>query len=199
MTTARASASVRFPLLLCFVVLPVVSLAQKPSASKSPKRNDHRPALDAREQAFIARATADDDMQITLAKLAMGRSDNPRMRALASRIVSDHTALNLQFAQFAATKGSKGHAHGVPVQSIRAMQAHLQSLHGEAFDHAFAGMMVKEHRSIIAAYEVAAKTVADDRLKTIAARGLPVLQEHLEAARALMKEGSPAQQRRESP
>lgn len=198
MIRARAFASSRFPLLLCFVVLPAVGLAQKPAASKSPKRNPHPHTLDAREQAFIAQATADDDMQITLAKLAMGRSDNPRMRALASRIVSDHTALNLQFAQFAATKGSKGHAHGVPVQNIRAMQAHLQSLHGEAFDQAFAGMMVKEHHSIIAAYETAAKTAADDRLKTIAARGMPVLQEHLAAARALMTEGSPAQQRREN-
>jgi putative membrane protein len=187
--------------LLCFVVLPAVGLAQKPAVSKSPKRNEHQHTLNAREQAFIAQATADDDMQITLAKLAMGRSDNPRMRALASRIVSDHTALNLQFAQFAAakgSKGSKGHAHGAPVQNIRAMQAHLQSLHGDAFDQAFAGMMVKEHRSIIAAYETAAKTAADDRLKTIAARGLPVLQQHLTEARALMKEGSPAQQRREN-
>ena len=51
-------------------------------------------------------------------------------------------------------------------------------------------MVVNEHRTIIAAYEVAAKTSADDRLKTIAARGLPVLQSHLDEARALMKEGN---------
>ncbi|WP_333678861.1 DUF4142 domain-containing protein [Dyella sp.] len=198
MTRTRAFASTRLPLLLCLALLPAVGFAQKAATSKSNRRGEHHHTLDAREQAFVAQATADDAMQITLAKLAMGRSDNPRMRALASRIVSDHAALNLQFAQFAAGKGSKGHAHGVPVRSIRAMQAHLQSLHGEAFDQAFAGMMVKEHRSIIAAYEAAAKTAADDRLKTIAARGIPVLQGHLAAARALMKEGGPAQQRRES-
>ena len=145
----------------------------------------------------MAQATADDDMQIALAKLAMNRSANPRVRALASRIVSDHTALNLQFAQLAASASSKGHAHGMPVQHIDALQAHLQSLQGAAFDQAFAGMMVKEHRKIIAAYEVVAKTAADDRLKTIAARGIPVLQAHLAAARALMKQGSPAEIRRE--
>lgn len=153
--------------------------------------------LDAREQAFVAQATADDDMQITLAKLAMGKATDPRVRALASRIISDHTALNLQLAKLAANTGSKGHAHGMPVQNIHAIQAHLQSLQGAAFDQAFAGIMVKEHRKIIAAYEVAATTAADSRLKTIAKRGIPVLQGHLAAARALMKEGSPAEARRE--
>ncbi|GGA46450.1 DUF4142 domain-containing protein [Dyella nitratireducens] len=193
MTRVRVFASARIPLFLCFVVLPAVGLAQK--TPKAPKQNEHRPLLDARERAFVAQATSDDDMQITLAKLAMSKSGNPRMRALASKIVSDHTALNLQFAQFASTKGSKGRAQGVP-ENIRAMQAHLQSLQGDAFDQAFAGMMVKEHRKIIVAYEAAAKTSADDRLKTIAARGIPVLQEHLDAARTLMKQGSTAEHRR---
>ena len=194
MTRLRAFAPVRMPLLLC-LVLPGLGMAH--AAAKAPRRSERAPALDAREQAFLAQATADDDMQIALAKLAMGRSASPRVRALASRIVSDHTALNLQFAQLAAHAGSKGHAHGMPVQNIDALHAHLQSLRGAAFDQAFAGMMVKEHRKIIAAYEVAAKTAADDRLKTIAARGIPVLQEHLAAARALMKGGSPVEVRRE--
>lgn len=185
MTGLRAFARVRMSLLLCLAVLPAVGLAH--TAANTPKRNERRPALDTREQAFVAQATSDDAMQITLAKLAMNRSANPRVRALASRIVSDHTALNLQFAQLAANTGSKGHAHGMSAQDIGAMRAHLQSLRGAAFDRAFAGMMVKEHRKIIAAYEVAAKTSADNRLKTIAARGIPVLQEHLAAARALLK------------
>lgn len=171
--------------LLCLAVVPSRALAQS------------HPKLDAREQAFVAQATSDDAMQIALAQLAMSRSSNPRVRALASKIVSDHTALNLQFAQLAASTSSKGHAHGVPAGNIAAMKAHLQSLQGDAFDQAFAGMMVKEHRKIIAAYEVAAKTSADSRLRTIAARGVPVLQDHLDEARALMEEGSVAERKRE--
>lgn len=178
-------ASVRMAVLMWLVAAPVAGAATKAPPHQTPAR----PAkLDAREQAFLAQATADDAMQITLAQLAMAKSGNPKLRALASRIVSDHAALNLQFARLAAaTHGSKGNAHGVPPGNVSAMKAHLQTLQGEAFDQAFAGMMVNEHRKIIAAYEVAAKTSADDRLRTIAARGLPVLQSHLDEAQALLK------------
>jgi putative membrane protein len=189
--------AVRLSLLSCFAVVPVAGLAQKHTPAAQKHTPARRPPLDAREQAFVAQATSDDAMQITLAKLAMAKSDNPKVRELASRIVSDHTALNLQFAKLAANTSSKGRAHGVPVGEISAMTAHLQGLRGDAFDQAFAGMMVKEHRKIMAAYEVAAKSSADDRLRTIAARGVPVLQGHLDAARALMKQGSPAEIRRE--
>lgn len=181
-------ASVRISVLVWLVVAPAAG------ATAPAKAPAHPVKLDAREQAFIAQATADDAMQIALAQLAMSRSANPKLRALASRIVSDHAALNLQFARLAAaTHGSKGNAHGMPPANISAMKSHLQALQGDAFDQAFAGMMVNEHRKIIAAYEVAAKTSADDRLRTIAARGLPVLQSHLDEARALMKDGNAAE------
>ncbi|GAB2560686.1 DUF4142 domain-containing protein [Dyella jejuensis] len=166
-------------------------------ASAAAYAQQHAP-LDTREQAFVAQATSDDAMQIALAQLALGKSSNGKVLALAKKIVSDHTALNLQFAQLASNTGSKGHAHGVPAQNIAGMKAHLQSLNGEAFDQAFAGIMVKEHRKIIAAYEVAAQTSADPRLKKIASQGIPVLQGHLAMAQALMKDGSPAEQRREA-
>lgn len=181
-------ASMRVVVLMWLIVAPGAVGA---APAKAPARP---PKLDAREQAFIAQATADDAMQIALAQLAMSKSANPKLRALASSIVSDHAALNLQFARLAAaTHGSKGHGHGVPPANISAMKSHLQALQGDAFDQAFAGMMVNEHRKIIAAYQVAAKTSADDRLRTIAARGLPVLQGHLDEARALMKDGSGAE------
>ena len=176
-----------------FGCLPMLCFLVQPAATA--KHVQHR-TLDAREQAFVAQATSDDAMQITLGKLAMTRSANPRLRALASRIVSDHAALNLQFARLATTT-SRGHAHGLSAQAISAMKAHLESLHGEAFDQAFAGMMVSEHRKVIAAYEVAAKTSADSTLRTIATRGIPILQGHLDEARALMGQSSPAEQRRE--
>ncbi len=177
--------AMRMAVLMWLVAAPVAGAATKAPTRQAPA---HPARLDAREQAFVAQATADDAMQIALAQLAMARSGNPKLRALASRIVSDHAALNLQFTRLAAaTHGSKGGAHGVPPGSVSAMKAHLQALHGAAFDQAFAGMMVNEHRKIIAAYELAAKTSADDRLRTIAARGLPVLQGHLDEAQALLK------------
>lgn len=184
MTAPCAFAMLRVSLLLCFLALPAGSLARNAAVP-----NAHRRVLDAREQAFVAQATADNVLQIALAKLAMGKSGDPRLRALASRIVSDHSALNLQFTQLAAARTSKGRAHGTTAQDAAAMEAHLQSLRGEAFDQAFAGMMVKEHRKIIAAYAAAARNSADSQLKALAARGLPVLQEHAAAARVLLQAG----------
>lgn len=182
MTAARVRVLLSL-LLLSLVIAPIARAAQKA-----------RPALDAHEQAFMAQAASDDALQIELAKLAMAKSANPRVRVLASKIISDHAALNLQFARLAAATRGKGHAYRAPApRGIKAMKARLRALQGDAFDQAFVAIMIKEHRKIIAAYDAAAKTSADTRLQTIAARGIPVLQDHLDGALALSKEGSLAQ------
>jgi len=152
-----------------------------------PRTKAAGPSLDKHEQAFVAQATADDDLQIAMGKVALARSTDGKVRAFARRLMTDHQALNLQFAHLSVRQGSRGHAHGVPAQDIASMNMHLRSLSGPAFDHAFVGMMVNEHRKIIPAYENAARTSPHAALRTIAQHGLPVLRGHLAMAQALLK------------
>ncbi|MDO1528810.1 DUF4142 domain-containing protein [Fulvimonas sp. R45] len=62
----------------------------------------------------------------------------------------------------------------------------VNRLCGPAFDRAFAGMMVDEHRRIIRAYEDAARSAPHESLRAIARHGLPVLRGHLATAQALL-------------
>lgn len=143
------------------------------------------PTLDAQEQAFVAKATADNSMQIALAQVALDRSQSPKVRALAKRIVEDHQALNRKFTDFSVARKAHGQAHGVPSRDVTEDKLRLQNLQGDALDKAFAGMMVREHQKIIPLYERAAKDQANAQLRSIAREALPLLREHLEGARAL--------------
>lgn len=180
------------PLFLLSLVTATSAHAATPPTVHPAHTPPHRLVLDARDQAFVAQATADDAMQIELAKLAMAKSANPHLRALASKIIGDHAALNLQYAQLVRAEGNKRHTRTASTHAIDAMKARLQALQGEAFDQAFADMLIKEHRKIIAAYASAEKNAKNDQLRTIAARGMPVLQGHLDEALALNKAGSVA-------
>ena len=141
--------------------------------------------LDRQEQAFVAKATADNAMQIELAKIAQSRSASAPVRALAKRIIDDHEALNRKFTEFSVAKKAHGQAHGTPSEDVTRDKLQLQRLQGEALDRAFAGMMVAEHQKIIPLYEQAAKDAHDSDLRGIARDGLPMLHDHLQQAQAI--------------
>ena len=141
--------------------------------------------LDRQEQAFVAKATADNSMQIELAKVARERSSSAQVRALAKRIIDDHEALNRKFTKFSVARKAHGQAHGTPAEDVTRDKLQLQRLQGDALDQAFAGMMVAEHQKIIPLYEHAAKDAHDSDLRGIARDGLPMLQDHLRRAQAI--------------
>lgn len=141
--------------------------------------------LDRQEQAFVAKATADNSMQIELAKVARERSTSPQVRALAERIIDDHEALNRRFTDFSVAKKAHGQAHGTPPEDVTQDKLRLQRLKGDALDQAFAGMMVTEHQKIIPLYEHTAKDAHDPQLRKIAQTGLPMLRDHLQKAQAI--------------
>jgi putative membrane protein len=141
--------------------------------------------LDRQEQAFVAKATADNSMQIELAKVALDRSSSAQVHALAKRIIDDHEALNRKFTDFSVAKKAHGRAHGTPAEDVTRDKLQLQRLHGDALDQAFAGMMVTEHQKIIPLYEQAARDAHDPSLRGIARDGLPMLRDHLQKAHAI--------------
>ncbi|HET6805458.1 MAG TPA: DUF4142 domain-containing protein [Frateuria sp.] len=146
---------------------------------------DIPPTLDKQEQAFVAKATADNSMQIELAKVAGERSTSPQVRELARRIIDDHKALNRKFTAFSVARKAHGQAHGLPSKDVTEDKLRLQRLQGAALDQAFAGMMVAEHQKIIPLYEQAAKDSQDAKLRQLAKEGLPLLREHLRRAQAI--------------
>ena len=143
------------------------------------------PTLGSQEQAFVAKATADNSMQITLAQVVRDRSASAQVRAFARRIIEDHNALNEKFTDFSVAKKAHGHAHGATNDEVTRDRLRMQNLDGPALDQAFAGLMVQEHQKIIPLYQRAAKDGSDPKLQRIAQDALPMLREHLQRAQAL--------------
>ncbi|MCX7514867.1 DUF4142 domain-containing protein [Frateuria sp. STR12] len=162
--------------LACAAMAPPSPAAETPSTSHT---------LNKQEQAFVAKATADNSMQITLAKVALDRSASAQVRALAQQVIDDHEALNRKFTDFSVAQKARGQAHGTPPEDVTEDTLQLQRLQGEALDQAFAGMMVKEHQKIIPLYEQAARDAHDPELRGIARDGLPMLRDHLQVAQAI--------------
>ncbi|MEI7037664.1 DUF4142 domain-containing protein [Fulvimonas yonginensis] len=146
----------------------------------------HTPTLSRDEQAFVAKATADDSMQIAVAQAAWERSSSPQVRALARRIIDDHNALNAKFTKVSVARKAHGSAHGVSNRQVTEDTLHLRKLQGPALDQAFARMMVEEHRRIIPLYERAADDPGNRQLQQIARDALPLLRQHLQGAQALL-------------
>ena len=164
--------------LLC-LALCQVALTLSAIAANTPT------PLNGQDQAFVAKATADDALQITLAQVVLKQSTSPEVRALAQRIISDHQALDRRLTRFSVARKAHGQAHGTSSDEVTKARLQLGQLHGEALDKAFAGMMIKEHEKAIPLYEKAAKESHDPTLRAIARDGLDMLRQHLHAAQAL--------------
>lgn len=173
----------KLPSLPPFLARGLLSLAL--TALALPALTTDTPTLDKQEQAFVAKATADNSMQIELAKVARERSSSAQVRELANRIIDDHEALNRKFTDFSVAKKAHGQAHGTPAEDVTEDKLRLQQLKGEALDQAFAGMMVAEHQKIIPLYERAANDGHNPKLRQIAEEGLPMLRDHLQRARTI--------------
>ena len=77
-----------------------------------------------------------------------------------------------------STKGDEMREHAQAMQRLR-------SLHGAAFDSAFASVMVDGHNKAISMLENAQNTVQNTRLRSFITSTLPTLREHLRLAQAL--------------
>jgi putative membrane protein len=107
--------------------------------------------LSPEDQAFLNHAMSDDAAQIAMAQMALKKSTNPKVIALANTIIEERTALDGQLAQMQASSDMQNKTK--PVAGNDATLAQLQSLNGDAFDKTFAGLLVRDHYRIISAYE----------------------------------------------
>lgn len=145
-------------------------------------------ALDAEDQAFLARAMSDNAVQLAMAKLALTKSRNPQVIELANTIINERAALDQQLAALAS--GSIDRAALQRDAASSPSIAALQSLNGDAFDKTFAGLLIRDHYQIISAYETVKVTSTHAQLKSMAHDAVPALRGNLTVALAFLRSGS---------
>lgn len=158
-------------------------LAQAPTA---PMRSDQAGAhaaraLDESDRKFIEDAAHGGIAEVELGRMAQQRATDPQVKAFGERMVADHGKANLELKRLVASTGV-----ALPTQPTREQQNHadhLARLSGSQFDFAYMKHMVDDHQKDVAAFDKAARTLADPELKAFATQTLPVLQAHLQQAR----------------
>jgi putative membrane protein len=137
--------------------------------------------LSAEEQAFLNRALSDDAAQIAMAQMALTKSTNPKILALANTIIQERTALDAKLEQVLAATTAQGKAKLITAGNDATLTA-LQSLNGDAFDKTFAGLLIRDHYRIISAYEAMKSTCTHTGLQSITRDAVPALQDNLTVA-----------------
>lgn len=132
---------------------------------------------------FAAKAGAGGMMEVQLGTLAQTSAANPRVKAFGAMMIRDHTKANKELTALATTKN-----FNIPATMPVKLQNHInemKKLKGTDFDKHYINMMVNDHKEDISLFEEAAKHSTDPGVKAFASKTLPVLNMHLDSAKAI--------------
>jgi len=149
-----------------------------------PKDVTNQAKVDSDEAEFMKKAAVGGMMEVDLGKLAQ-KSTNPKVKAFATQMVTDHTKANTELKALAMNKKIL-----LPDTYPAEDKAHMdmmKKMTGAAFDKHYIDMMVTDHDKTVALFKGASssqtKEVSDFAKKTI-----PVITGHYEKAKAIQAE-----------
>lgn len=140
---------------------------------------------------------AANQIDISQARLALRKSENPQVKEFANQMISDHTNLQKSVDDLAKKLGVTAQPSDTSKQ-LKQQAADeskkLHGLHGKAFDQEYAAHEVAYHQAVI---DAATKTLIPNAqnadLKSALQGAAPLLQGHLQHAQQLeqsLKSGS---------
>lgn len=138
------------------------------------------------DQQFVNFAAQTDMVEANLGQLAQSVGSSQQVKDYGQMLATDHTN---DFSQLSsvAQQANLTVPNAIDSEHNRAMIGPFQKLKGAAFDHRFASEMVAGHTKAIATYKKEAADAQNPALKSYAEQALPVLQKHLDRAKALEK------------
>ncbi|MGK9234051.1 DUF4142 domain-containing protein [Inquilinus limosus] len=136
---------------------------------------------------FVQQAGRSDMFEIEAARIALRRTQSPEIRAFAEMMVADHTRSQEQI-----TKAVKDHDLSTPLPKridLKHQQIldQLQRAADADFDRLYLNGQVTAHQEALKVYQHYAPTAEEPSLRAVAEAGLPMIQRHLDRARALQK------------
>jgi putative membrane protein len=136
------------------------------------------------DRIFANVATANGLYEVGVARLAVSRAVDPRVRSYGQMLVDHHTLANNELGALLAARGVTPPS-GIPADKV-AKTSSLSSTTGAAFDRQFVRSVgMDDHMADIALFERESTRGSDPELRAWAAKTLPTLQAHLQQAQAL--------------
>ncbi|HOO15507.1 MAG: DUF4142 domain-containing protein [Phycisphaerae bacterium] len=157
-----------FLLMTCLVINPAYAADKENEADK----------------AFMTKVAQGNLFEIRAGELAHKKTTSEDVRKLATRLIVDHTANNVELKKL-ATKHNVELPNELNEQQRKEL-ARLEKLSGPEFEQAYVELMIKDHKADIAAFEKQIAASQGD-VKQFAEKTLPVLREHLKMAEETQK------------
>ncbi len=140
--------------------------------------------LSPQDQQFFTAAARGNLAEIQLGKLALTKSQNNQVKAIAQHMIQEHQNANQSLASIAQQYNLT-----MPTtieQRHQALMTQLSQLSGRTFDHAFLNSQLTEHNMAISLYQRHIQTGKNASLKAYATNSLPVLESHRNQIRAAL-------------
>ncbi|MGA8529070.1 MAG: DUF4142 domain-containing protein [Acidobacteriaceae bacterium] len=138
------------------------------------------------DQQFVDFAAQTDMVEANLGQLAQNVADSQGVKDYGQMLVTDHTK-DFSDLHAAAQQASLTVPDAIDSKENKAMIDPFQKLKGAAFDHKYILDMVAGHTKAIEVYKKEATDAKNPALQTYAQNAIPVLQKHLDGAKALEK------------
>lgn len=136
---------------------------------------------------FALAASQSDRYEMLAAQVALVEGGDPRVKAFAATMLSDHARSAEALRQAAVAAGLPPPPPGLSGDGAALLGA-LQGERGSDFDRAYARQQVVAHAAAVAVEESFADAGANPVLRAAAQAGLPVIRDHLMMARQLLKD-----------
>jgi putative membrane protein len=143
------------------------------------------------DQQFVDFAAQTDMVEANLGQLAETVSSSQPVKDYGQMLVTDHTN-DFSHLNDVARQANLNVPNAIDAQHNKMMIDPFQKLKDAAFDHRFIPAMVAGHTQAIAVYKKEATDAQNPALRSYAEQALPVLEKHLDAAKALEKSKTPA-------
>jgi putative membrane protein len=138
------------------------------------------------DEAFLKDAAQGGMAEVKFGELAQNDGTSSTVKQFGQRMVLDHTKMNGQVKDLAATKNiSLPGSVGIKEEASYKL---LQAKSGDSFDKSYIEDMLKDHRADIAAFQKEVDSGSDPDIKAFAAQALPTLRQHLRLAEKAAKE-----------
>lgn len=147
-------------------------------------------ALKSADRDFLDNAAQAGHLEMEGSKLALQKSHNEGVKNFAQRVLEDHGKAASELSALAARKNYK-----LPAEPSIMQRAKLKMLdvRDDSFDEAYVDQIgISAHEDAVKLFEDAAKDVQDADVKAFAAKTLPTLKSHLQAAQSLKQTIKPA-------
>jgi putative membrane protein len=172
--------------LACTAVLLTLSLlatAQTNGKQSSKSNGNSAQQISATDRQFLDKAAQGGQAEVQLGKLAQDKSQDPKVKSFAERMVKDHSQANQKLESLASSKGVT-----LPTSLNAEDQKEkdrLSKLSAEQFDHAYMSYMVKDHTQDVSEFRKESESAKDPDVKQFASQTLPTLESHLQEAKSI--------------